>query len=1026
MRVHIVGSMPREYSGILGCDLLGLFGGRVRFGRNGWHIRMGSREFRCHGELRGTDQIGVVERAGDWRHTLGLEFADVFYREGERLGVTGRTMHEVPLKQERATYVKERRYPQALRHHIREELADLKRQGIIVDSTSPFNSPLWIVPKKSAPGDTAERYRVVIDYRQLNDNTVDERYPIPRFEDILDRLGGATIFSTLDLKSGYHQIRMHPRDQHKTAFTFERGHYEFTRMPFGLKNAPITFQRFMDEFLRGLDEAFCQIYMDDLLVFSASESQHQDHLRRVFARMREFGLKLSKEKSLLGRDEIAFLGHVVSREGVRPDRSKVEAINRMAVPTDVKGIRRLLGSLNYYRRFVPDMAAHLVPLNNLLKKGSKVVVTPDIEEKLRRCMDALMREPVLAFPDFAKTFTVTTDASEYALGAVLSQEGEQGDRPVAYASRRLTDAESRYSALERELLGIVWAIDHFRPYVFGRRFRVQTDHRPLQWYGKLKESSARVTRWKEMLAQYNFEVIYKPGKENVVADWLSRALVVNAMEEEGGAGPSRGLRDFVRAWTPEHEGGMEPDAEDEQEGSPGLERPAEMEILEEPINNKAAQIIWKTMTEGLTRVEYARYGKAKITTIWSTPGIRDEFVCRALNDASRPGATTHLYVGNAIIWEKIKRLWRSERLGLDRTFIRCTVLLETVREPERQTEITLAYHQGKTNHRGVPETVQALKRRYFWWGMEQTVRTVVGQCQVCLTTKYDRHPPQGMQEETPTAESPLGDLQVDTFTWRGHKWVTMLDTFSKVAMAHRVRDRSAEAVLSALRTWFRVYGVPDTIASDAGREFDNTLIRDEMRALGVRWHMNTPGHPKSRGGVERLHSTLSDHLRIYQAEHGLDPDIAMEKAVAAYNHSIHTATGFAPFEVLFGLRGRQRDVTATAICSAVRQEAFDRRVALGTLWETVRRRLVKGKRDRVTRDNARVRDRFGDLRIGTIVYRRVGSNRSKEPVRYEGPFRVVVIREHNLVTIESVKEPRKRRTVHLEQLKLPLEGSAPS
>ena len=175
------------------------------------------------------------------------------------MGVTGKTVHEVPLKQDRVTYVKERRYPQALRQHIREELESLKEQGIIVDSTSPFNSPLWAVKKKAAPGDNKEKYRVVVDYRRLNDNTVDEKYPIPRFEDILDRLSGAVVFSTLDLKAGYHQIRMHPKDQHKTAFTFERGHYEFTRMPFGLKNAPITFQRLMDEFLRGIDDSVCQV-----------------------------------------------------------------------------------------------------------------------------------------------------------------------------------------------------------------------------------------------------------------------------------------------------------------------------------------------------------------------------------------------------------------------------------------------------------------------------------------------------------------------------------------------------------------------------------------------------------------------------------------------------------------------------------------------------------------------------------------------------------------------------------------------
>lgn len=656
LKIHIVKSMPREYDGIIGCDLLGRVGMKIANKAGRWTLRIGRRKYKC--EECGSDfqtRVGAItSRVMDWRNMLQKEYGDIFFKEGDTLGVTGETVHEIPLKQEKITYVKERRYPQALREHIRAEIDNLKQQGIVVNSTSPYNSPLWAVRKKGAPGDDQEKYRVVIDYRKLNENTTDEKYPIPRFEDILDRLAGATIFSTLDLKAGYHQIRMHPRDQHKTAFSFERGHYEFTRMPFGLKNAPITFQRLMDEFLRGIDEDFCQVYMDDLLVFSRTEEQHVDHFCKVFERIRAFGLRLSTEKSILGQGEIKFLGHTISKAGVSPDKNKVEAIQRMAIPRDVKGIRRLLGSLNYYRRFVPEMAECMVPLNNLLKKGSKLVITPAMENNIKRCMARLQDEPVLAFPDFSKLFTVTTDASDYALGAVLSQEGKGGDRPVAYASRRLTDAETRYSALERELLGIVWAVEHFRPYIFGKRFRVQTDHKPLQWVGKLKESSARVSRWKEILSQYNMDIIYKPGRENIVADWLSRAIMVNAIEEDRG-GPSGDVRQFLQEWSPEREGerDLQEGAVETQDDDDSVdERTAEMEEIEEIINDKKRQIIWKTRTSGLTKMEYDSYGGCKIITIWSQPGVRDDIICRTLKDASKPGRTYHLYVGNVTVWEK--------------------------------------------------------------------------------------------------------------------------------------------------------------------------------------------------------------------------------------------------------------------------------------------------------------------------------------------------------------------------------------
>lgn len=346
-------------------------------------------------------------------------------------------------------------------------------------------------------------------------------------------------------------------------------------------------------------------------------------------------------------------------------------------------------------------------------------------------------------------------------------------------------------------------------------------------------------------------------------------------------------------------------------------------------------------------------------------------------------------------------------------------MVETIRDVEQQKEVTLAYHQGKTNHRGEKETLQALKRRYFWWGMAKTIKSVIGNCEVCLKTKYDRHPPKGLQEETPTAVVPLSDLQVDTFTWKGYKWFTVIDLFSKAAMAHPIQERSSEAVLEALRTWFQFYGTPDRISSDAGREFDNGSVRAAMKALDIHWHLNTPGHPKSRGGIERLHSTLSDHLRVYHVEHGLEPDAAMPRAVAAYNHSIHSSTGFSPFEILFGLRERRRDISGTVVNAEIPEHLVNNRIKLGRLWEKARGRIEAEKSRRVARHNVNVKDAMGKLKIGTVVYRRLGSNRGKETIRYEGPFRVVVIREHNVVTIESLREPKKRRTVHIEQLGLP-------
>ncbi|XP_014294263.1 uncharacterized protein [Halyomorpha halys] len=243
----------------------------------------------------------------------------------------------------------------------------------------------------------------------------------------------------------------------------------------------------------------------------------------------------------------------------------------------------------------------------------------------------------------------------------------------------------------------------------------------------------------------------------------------------------------------------------------------------------------------------------------------------------------------------------------------------------------------------------------------------------------------------------------------------MMRLFSKVAMAYPVRDKSAEAVLTALRTWFQFYGVPNRISSDGGRKFDNVAIWEEMRILEVTWHLNTPGHPKNRGGTERLHSTRSDHLWVYQVDKCLEPDEVMTKAITAYYHSIYTVTGFALFEILFGIRARRRDHRGA---TTEEGEILNNGQALRTIWTKVKGRIEREKSKRMARHNLNITDMTEAIKIGMIFYRKLNSNREEEVQCYEGPFRITEMRENNIVTIERLTQPRKRRTVHIEQLTL--------
>lgn len=310
-------------------------------------------------------------------------------------------------------------------------------------------------------------------------------FPIPRIDDLLDQLGQCTIFSILDLAAGYWQIKVHPDSQEKTAFTTHQGLYEFSVMPFGLRNAPATFQRTMQEVLRGLNPKkgpdFVSVYIDDVLIFSRNLEEHVEHIQRVVQRIADCGLKLKPSKCHFARRKVEFLGHMVTAEGLKPNAAQVEAVTSYPVPANVKDVRQFLGLASYYRRFVPCFAKIAAPLHHLLTKGITFNWTLECQQAFEDLKDKLVNSPVLAYPDFNKSFVLETDASIRGLGAVLSQKQSDGKfHPVAYVSRSLAITEERYFITALETLAVVWAISHFQYYLYGHDVTVLTDHQGRQ------------------------------------------------------------------------------------------------------------------------------------------------------------------------------------------------------------------------------------------------------------------------------------------------------------------------------------------------------------------------------------------------------------------------------------------------------------------------------------------------------------------------------------------------------------------
>lgn len=783
----------------------------------------------------------------------------VFYHKGDDLSFTNHVKHRIPTTSEEPIFTRIYRYPEVHKQEVDRQIKDLLDQKIIKTSVSPYNAPIWVVPKK-ADKTGKKDWRIVIDYRKLNNATKEDKFPIPLIDDILDKLGKANYFTTLDLTKGFHQIEVDPADQEKTAFSTLSGHYEWLRMPFGLKNAPATFQRMMNEVLKNFIGKICYVYLDDIIVFSTSLEEHLDSLNKIFETLQEANLKVSLNKCDFLKKESEFLGHIVTHNGIKPNPHKIVAIKNFPIPKTVKEIQSFLGLTGYYRKFIQDYAKIIKPMTICLKKDAKIDINdPDYKESFEKLKLVMSDDLLNRHPDFTKEFTLTTDASNYAIGAVLSQS----HGPLCFASRTLNKHECNYSTIEKELLAIVWATAQFRHYLYGRKFVIKTDHRPLVWLQNLREPNSKLQRWKIKLEEYNFNIEYIQGKENKVADALSRIKLneINAME-------------------------LVSTQHSNESDSSNL-----IPITEKPLNSFIRQVIVKIGSENNENITFP-FNKRRIEIIRKTFSKTDFEKIISEIDVDHQNA---IYMEDDEIFLKFQNHWKNNHNN--QRLLRTKIFLIDIFDLPEIEDIIHKTHL-EFNHIGIEKLYLELKRKYYFPNLKNQITKITNNCETC-NLKIERNPIKLPFEKTETPPRPHIHYHLDIWILsNNNKYLTCIDKFSKFAAAERLKSKNQKDILNALEKLFSYMIQPEKITIDNDPTFKTYSIQNYFKEKQILIHFSTPYRHTGNSDVERLHSTLNEHIRLLERSENIF-DLVI-KSLNIYNKTIHLTTKEKPIDIHLG------------------------------------------------------------------------------------------------------------------------------
>ena len=778
------------------------------------------------------------------------EFDDV--TKGEELQqITPHDPVHIRLQTEKPINIRQYPLGPAQREFADVFIQQLFQAGLIEPSDSPFNSPVHIVPK----GDT---WRFTVDYRKLNEAIVKDGFPLPRIDELLKQTHGSKFFSTLDLFSGFYQRLLAPESRKCTAFSMGDGHWQWVVLPMGLSISPPEFQRHMVQCLHGLKNVV--VYVDDILAYASSWSEHQRQLRKILTRLRKNNYLLKMVKCRWGYTKIDFLGHQISYAGVEPSPSKVEKVVNLQRPTTLKQLRSFLGLMSYFRKFIPGHASIAAPLNRLLKKQEKFSWGDPQQKAFTTLKSKLVAAPILGTVDYSKergAFKIRIDASKLGIAGVLYQFQKEKWRVIAYYSKALTSAEKNYSITEMECLAVIRTIEKFHHFLRGERFIIETDHIALTWLRTCKHPPGRLLRWTLSLSEFDFCIQHRHGDKMQEVDALSRLFKVVSLGKPENKGLLEGYHQYTMPTVNTRDF-------------------AKMQRNDEMLG-KWMQLIEQAGGQGKD------IPSGKLWTLGRNERLRHVF-----NRLKLVGQSHMLVYQTKSSWVRV------------------------VPDILKPTILFLYHDLPLAAHMGQERTRNKISRDWWWIDLTHDVRVYVKTCHKCQTAKSGRTFQDALQPYN-SVWAPWYAISMDYFgplpASKGYNYILVVTDFATkyviiipMRQSRRTNDKidSVATAHALLDEVILKFGVPRILLSDQGSNFVSSVMQELYRTLSLTKKQTTPYHPQTNGRTERFNRTLKAMLKTLIKENQTDWVTHCKAIEFAYNTSEHSETKFSPFFLNFG------------------------------------------------------------------------------------------------------------------------------